>query len=246
MKLGIQLYTIRTNLEQDFTGSLKELAKMGYQGVEFAGNYGKMQPEELAAFLKETGLECCGLHTSLAEIGNAASKSYAYAKALQCSYLTTSLCGEVEKDWAATIEQVKEAAAVARGAGYLFTYHNHAQEFARIDGEYALDQLYSQTDPQDVQAELDVYWIKKGGEDPVPYLRKYAGRVPQIHLKDMDREDGSFTEVGEGLMDLPAIYQAGADIGAEWVIVEQDVSKRDSALESAKISIDNLKKAGLA
>jgi sugar phosphate isomerase/epimerase len=218
---------------------------MGYQGVEFAWNYGGMSPEELAAFLNDLGLRTCGQHVSLAEIQDPASDPYTYAEVLSCHYLTTSLCNEVEKDWLGTIEQVAKAGQVAREQGMTFTYHNHAQEFELVDSQCALDMLYARTDPQAVQAELDTYWIQKGGQDPVAYIRKYSGRVPQVHLKDMDAADGSFTEVGEGLMDLPAIYDAGADVGAQWMIVEQDTCKRP-AIESAEISVRNLQAAGLA
>ena len=113
-----------------------------------------------------------------------------------------------------------------------------------IEGQYALDMLYAATDPKTVKAELDTYWIKKGGADPAPYIRKHKGRVRQIHLKDMDPTDGSFTEVGAGLIDLPAVFQAAQEAGAQWMIYEQDRCKRPP-LESAKITIENLRKAKL-
>ena len=245
IKVGIQLYTVRDACKADFKGTVKALAEMGYDGVEAAGNYGNMEPEEFAAFLKDLRLELCGQHTGLELIQNPAGKPYAYAKALNCPYLTTSLCGHVEKDWLRIIGECEKAGKVAASQKCLFTYHNHAQEFARIDGQYALDLLYAKTDAAAVQGELDTFWIKKGGVDPVAYIRKYPRRVPQIHLKDMDPADQTFTEVGNGLMDLPGIFAAAKDVGTSWVIVEQDTCKRPP-LESAKISIDNLKKAGLA
>lgn len=243
--VGIQLYTVRDLLKGDFKGVVREIAKMGYKGVEFAGQYGDMANGELAAFLGETGLKCCGMHVGLADIANAESDVYKRAKALGCSFVTTSLAGRVAQNWAATIKEVAVAGDVAKKMGVIFTYHNHAQEFEKIDGQYALDQLYAATDPKAVQGELDTYWIKKGGADPVAYIRKYTGRVPQVHLKDMDKADGSFTEVGNGLMDLPGIFAVARDVGARWVIVEQDTCKRPS-IDSARISIENLRKAGLA
>jgi len=129
--------------------------------------------------------------------------------------------------------------------GFTFTYHNHAQELALIDGEHALDLLYAATDPALVQAELDTFWIAKGGAEVVPYIRKHAGRAPEIHAKDMDAETGSFTEVGNGVLDWPAIFAAAREGGAEWVIVEQDACPGNS-LDSARMSIENLKRMGLA
>ncbi len=235
MKLGIQLYTVRDNCKSDFAGTVKELAGMGYSGVEFAGLYGDMEPDQLSSFLKDLGLVAAGQHVSLDDILNPDSAAYRYAAGLGCPYVTTSLCGEVAKDWKAIIPKCVQAASVAASKGCVFTYHNHAQELMRIDGVTAEDMLFNAPGEHRPAFELDTYWIKKGGEDPVEYIRRYKGRVPQVHLKDMDRADGSFTEVGEGLMDLPAIYKAAGESGAEWIIVEQDVCKRP-ALESARMS----------
>jgi len=243
--VGIQLYTVRQSLKQDFKGVVKELAAMGYKGVEFAGIYGDMEPAELAAFLKETGLACCGQHVGGADIATAGSKPYAYAKALGCPYLTTSGAGQVEKDWPGAMELYRKCGATAKADDCVFTYHNHAQEFIKFDGVYALDLLFRKTDPAEVQGELDTYWIRKGGPDPVAYIAQYAGRVPQIHLKDMNPLTCAFTEVGNGLMDLKAIFKVGAKVGAKWVIVEQDTCPGPE-LDSARISITNLKKAKLA
>lgn len=242
---GIQLYTVRNECEKDFAGTLKAVAEMGYQGVEFAWNYGGMSPEELAAFLKELGLSACGLHVPIEQALDGESEAYAYAKAIGAPYIITSLPAEVEKDWYAAIEQVKKAGEIARAQGVTFTYHHHAQEFQKIDGEYALDLLYKKTDPQAVLVELDTYWLTLGGVDPVKYIRKYAGRVRLLHLKDMNAADRSFAEVGTGLMDLPAIFDAAQDVGIQWIIVEQDVCK-GPAIESARISIENLKETNLA
>lgn len=243
-QLGIQLFTVREACGADFKGTLRALAGMGYQGVEFAGNYGGMKPDELAAFLRNVNLRPAGMHVSLADIADPQSDSYRYARAIGSAYVTTSLCGEVQKDWKGIVAQMIQAAAVAKSRGVVFTYHNHAEEFEKVDGVYALDYAFTHSAGSALQFEPDTYWIRKGGEDPVPYLRKFKGRAPQIHLKDMDRNDGSFTEVGNGLMDLPAIFAAGREIGTRWIIVEQDACKRP-AIESARISARNLKTMGL-
>lgn len=246
--IGIQLYTVRDACQADFKGTLKAIAAMGYDAVEFAFVYGGMQPQELADFVKSLKLKTAGMHVSLEDIANANSESYRYAAALKSPCITTSLAGEVEKDWVATVKKVDIAGRVALSKGVVFTYHNHAQELSKIavaKGKTALDYMRENTDPKAVQFELDTYWIKKGGQDPVATIQNFKGRAKQIHLKDMDPTDSSFAEVGTGLMDLPGIFKAAKAAGSEWVIVEQDTCKRP-ALESAKISIDNLKKAGLA
>jgi sugar phosphate isomerase/epimerase len=245
LKIGIQLYTVREALKEDFEGVIERLAEIGYDGVEFAWNYGGKTPKQLAAFLKKTGIACCGLHGPLDEVVDPESKAYAYANAVGCKYVTTSCAGMVQKDWDGAIRQIRKAGTAARKAGVQFTYHNHAQEFARVNRKTALDLLYESTGKKAVQAELDTYWIKKGGADPVKYIRKYKGRVPQVHLKDMDKKTGDFAVVGTGLMDLPKIFKAAEYVGAEWVIYEQDKTQ-GPALEAAEKTYRNLAKAGLA
>jgi len=241
--IGIQVYTVREELKADFKGTMKALAGMSYKGVELGGDTGGMAPKELAAYLASEGLVVPGIHGSTADLSNPAAAIYEYAAATGAPYVTTSRDTDVGK-WEIVIEEIAAAAKVAKSKGVQFTYHNHAAEFTRIGGRHALDILFERTDSNFVQCELDTYWIKKGGEDPVAYIRKYRGRCPEIHLKDMDAADGSFTEVGNGLMDLPAIFAAAAQAGAKWMIVEQDKWK-GRGIDSARISIENLKARGL-
>jgi sugar phosphate isomerase/epimerase len=238
--VGIQLYSVRQDCQKDFEGTLTALAEMGYEGVEFAGEFGGMSPDDLSAFLGELGLRACGLHAPKNQVDDAGSDAYAYAKGVGSEYITTSLAGDVEKDWPAAIELVQRAGRAAAKCGIQFSYHNHAQEFLKIDGEYALDMLYAQTDPQEVAAELDTHWIARGGLDPVAYIRKYAGRVPQLHLKDIG-PNGEFTEIGNGVLDLPAVLAAAQDAGSKWIIYEQDRCD-GPPIESARTSITNLLK----
>lgn len=238
--VGIQLYTVREDCKKDFAGTLKALAEMGYDGVEFAWNYGGMSPAELAAFLRDVGLRACGLHAPEDQVDKPDGGAYAYAKGLGCPYISTSLAGEVEKDWPGAIALVQRAGRAAAQCGVQFTYHNHAQEFQKLGGRYALDLLYTRTDPRQVQAELDTHWIARGGLDPAAYIRKYAGRMPQLHLKDIG-PNNEFVEIGAGVLDLPGVLAAARDAGAQWIIYEQDRCG-GPAIESARLSITNLRK----
>lgn len=222
--IGIQLYTVRDLLKDpdSFKDALRRLAELGYDAVEFAWNYGQMSPDALAAFLDEVGLKCCGMHGKPQTLADPDDEIYRYAEAVGCDYLTVSLAGAVAKDWRGAIEDVKRVADIVHSKGRTFTYHNHAQEFEKIDGVYALDMLYDATDPAKVQAELDTYWIQKGGEDPEAYLRKYADRLPQIHVKDMNPNDESFTWIGNGCVDVKAAVDVAKDAGTRWLIYEQD------------------------
>ncbi len=238
MKIGIQLYTIREPLKQDFKGVLRELAKLGCDGAEFVTDYGGMEPDELAAFVNEIGLKACGMHVRAAEFSD---KAFEYAKALNCRYVTISRSGKFSEIIDDVVSQCTAIGKAAAEHGIQFTYHNHALEFEKINGEYALDIIFNRTDAKQVQSELDVYWVTKGEECPVRYIKKYADRLPQLHMKDMDKEDGSFTELGNGSIDLAACVEAARDTICEWLIYEQDICKRPQ-FESAKISIEYLKK----
>ena len=237
-QLGIQLYSVRGDCERDFRGTLEALARMGYDGVEFAWNYGGMAPRDLARFLQKTGLHTAGLHVSIGDILDPASDGYAYARALNSPFITTSLAGEVASRWLPTLDQMVQAGAVAHSQGFIFTYHHHAEEFASVNGAAALDLALAR--PSLYQFELDTHWIKKGGQDPVSTLRRYAGRSPQVHIKDWTADLG-FVEVGCGLLDLPKTVQTAVESGARWLIVEQDQAV-GSTLDSARTSIGNLKK----
>lgn len=238
-KLGIQLYSVREALGKDFQGTLRGVAKLGFQGVEFAWNYGGMSPEALVDFLAETGLTCCGFHTSLEKLLDRENVDYAYARALKSPYITISLSGSLAKDVDGLAKKVTEGAKIAKDFGIAFTYHNHNQEFEKINGAYVLDLFYQKTCAKLVQCELDTYWIKKGGEDPIAYLEKYAARLPQIHLKDFNPADEKIIELGRGCIDFKKVLDVAEKAGTKWVIYEQDYSSL-GAMESAAISAKHI------
>ena len=113
---------------------------------------------------------------------------------------------------------------------------------------YALDYVYATVSPKVLKGEIDTYWVKTGGEDPVAYIRKYAGRVPFLHIKDRAPVPADaacpFAEIGQGILDWDAIFAAAQQAGVNWYIVEQDRMVRPS-LESARMSIDYLKRRGM-
>lgn len=237
MRLGIQLYSVRDQLEKDFPGTIKALRAMGFEGVEFAWNYGGMEPQKVADFIAAQGLVCCGLHTGLADLRDPASLSYCYAKALKTPCITTSCCGAEDlANWTATIAALADAGRVAATQGLRFTYHNHAPELDIRDGKTLLDALYAQTDARHVKAELDTAWIYAGGQDPIATIRAYAGRVPQVHAKDYRRAEKLLVEIGRGDLDFKAIIDASREAEAEWLIYELDASTIGDSLASARES----------
>jgi sugar phosphate isomerase/epimerase len=247
--IALQMYTLRTEAGRDFVGTLREVAGMGYAGVEFAGTGGLSAPE-LRRLLDDLNLRAAGSHTGLEaleadlnaaldfnqEIGN---------EFIVCPYLPENR-RKTADDYRALAGLLNRAGAACKERGLQLCYHNHDFEFQRFDGQYGLDLLLGATDPQLVKAEVDTYWVQKAGVDPAAYLRQYSGRCPLIHLKDMAADESrSFAEVGEGTMEWPAIFASAEAGGAVWYIVEQDVCKRPP-LESVAISLRNLRAMGKA
>jgi len=144
--------------------------------------------------------------------------------------------------------------ARCRQEGLSFCYHNHNHEFAAFDGEYGLDILLGNTDPQNLLLELDVMWATYGGADPAAVIRRYAGRCPILHVKDVvvvpggadtsnERKDVQFTEVGTGVVPLQAVAEAAHECGVQWCVVEQDRMRDLAPMDSMRVSYENLRKA---
>lgn len=240
--IAVQLYTLREDMERDFLGTLKKISELGYQGVEFAG-FGGFKAAELKEQLGILGLKPAGAHISIEQLENDLEEIIEYNVELGNKYIVCPWANfEVKEDFIKMAEALKKIGEKLRDRGLQLCYHNHAHEFASFDGEYGLDIIYNNVSSEILKTEIDTYWAAYAGLNPVDYLKKYAGRTPLVHIKDMDAtEKREFTEIGNGILDIKAIVNQAADNGAEWVIVEQDVCKREP-LESIKISINNLKK----
>ncbi|HEY8965475.1 MAG TPA: sugar phosphate isomerase/epimerase, partial [Candidatus Methylacidiphilales bacterium] len=142
------------------------------------------------------------------------------------------------------VADLDRAGSVLRQAGQVLTYHNHATEFFRLPGtgQTALDYLYAKTSPQNLQAEIDTYWVQHGGGDPVAWCRKLRGRLPLLHLKDYEvtaEQKPNYAAIGQGNLDWPAILAAAGEAGCQWYIVEQDVCPGDP-FDSLRTSFDYL------
>ena len=162
---------------------------------------------------------------------------------------------------------VKIIGAEVKKQGLTLLYHNHDFEFVKLDGKYALDVLYDTVPADLLQTELDVCWVRVGGEEPASYIRKYTGRAPVVHLKDyaggksehmyeligIESEERApeenpfeFRPVGSGVQDMPAIIKAAEDAGAQWVVVEQDMPSMGLApLQCIEKSRQYLKSIGV-
>lgn len=242
--IALQLYTIRSLTGEDMLGTLRKIAAQGYLAVEFAG-YGGVPVSQLRALLDELGVQAIAAHTNLGELGGRSEELLNELSTLGCKYVVLAYVPEEQRKTAQQVREIGESlnhyGALVRDAGMQFAYHNHAFEFESLEGTNMFDILLETVDPALVSFELDVYWVRRGGLDPVSMLERLAGRVPLVHVKDMEPgEEQRDAPAGEGIMPWGEILPAARAAGAEWFVVEQD-HPRDP-LRDVEVSLNNLKK----
>ncbi len=237
LPFALQLYTVRDHLEEDFPGTLERVKEIGYDHVELAG-FGPYTPAECKQLLGDIGLTPVSAHVGLNELSVDAAAVIDVLHTLGVKYAPLSAGADSDEDWREIAKALETGGAKLREAGLTLCYHNHAHEFEKIGGQYILDFLFDSTDPAHLAAQIDTYWVKFGGEDPVAFVKKYAGRCPLLHVKDMTGDESpTFAEVGRGIIDWAPVFAAGAEAGVEWYIVEQDECAGDS-IESARVSAE--------
>lgn len=230
-KIAVQLYTLREECAKDFPGTLREISQIGYGGVQFAGFHGH-EPKALKKILDETGMKAAGLHVGLNEL---LERGEELADAAEVLGTVDLICPSIpdalrtEEGYKGVRSDLNAIAAKLKGRGIRISYHNHAFEFeTTVDGKDALSYLVEPVAENAVLAELDVYWLKKAGHDPVSFLAPYGGRMPIVHMKDMtDDEEATFAPIGTGVIEFAPIIEWGENNGVEWYVVEQDSCKTD-------------------
>jgi sugar phosphate isomerase/epimerase len=198
-RIGMQLYSLRDLFQVDMVKTLRQLNAIGYDEVELA-SFGQRTATEVRAALDKTHLSAPSAHVSLQALRENLSLVLGNAKILEVKYIVCPWIDEEFRNPAGyrqVAAMLNQAGNVARRAGHLIAYHNQDYEFAEVNGERGYDILLEELDPEVVKMEMDIYWITKGGGDPLAYFKKYPGRFHMLHLKDM-ATDGSMTAVGTG------------------------------------------------
>jgi sugar phosphate isomerase/epimerase len=247
LPVSLQLYTLRDQLAKDFIGTLEQVSNIGYTAVEFAG-YGGYAAKELSEILNEFNLKASSSHISLKDLEANLEYIIEFNQQIGSKHI---ICPWVPKDQYNSKESYQrlgdtldKMGRICQQNGVSLAYHNHDFEFERFDGEFGLDILLANADPEHVKLELDVYWAEFAGVSAVEYLAKQASRCKLVHLKDMaDTPEREFAELGNGTIDLESVIKKSREIGVEWAVVEQDKCKRPP-LESVKISYDYLTNKG--
>lgn len=241
MKFAVQLYNFRKELAQDFKGTLEKIAALGFDGVEFATNYGNIPPQELADHLQSIGLECAGTMFKPERLLEPDNIAWEYAEKLNSPAITISYNTDFVKDFKDICQLFTTIAANAAAKGKIFTYHNHWWEFGNINGMPALERIIAEKIPN-FHLETDVCWLTVAGFDAANFIRKYHPLVKQVHFKDIVdlTANETITELGKGTVNLNAAFAEVKKIGLEYIIYEQDFS--DDPFKSAAESLDYLKK----
>lgn len=243
-KIGLQLYSIRDEIEADMEKALYAVAEMGYECVEFAGFFGK-SADEVKKILDGCGLKTASVHQNFRTVLEDTENTLEYMQKIGTEYFVIPGFGEDYhaggKYFKQTVEELKETARLLKGIGVTLGYHNHYAEFKKFEGKFLLDLLFENV--PEMTPEIDTAWVNYAGYDPAEYVKKYSGRLKIVHLKDYIKTDDAleFKYVGGGCVNVPDVIASAKTAGAEYFIVEQDESKDISPMESAKKSIEYLK-----
>lgn len=243
-KIGLQLYTVRKEMESDFDGTLAKVAAIGFHEVEFAGLFDR-EPKEIRATLDRLGLDAPSSHIVTQNIRDDWAKSIEEALVLGNRYITCAWLSPDERksinDYKKLVDLFNNAGEVCRRSGLQFCYHNHDFEFEPLEGKIPYDVLLEDTDPDLVKMQMDLYMVIVANQDPLHYLREHPGRFPMFHVTDMeDTPERSDTSVGKGIIDFKRIFESVGLTGDEHFFVEEDESA-GSAFESARFSFEYLR-----
>ncbi len=237
-QVALELYTVRDETKRDFEGTLRQVAQMGYAGVEFAG-YGDLAAQAMAELLAETGLKVAGTHVGLDGLtGEKLDASISYCRSIGCPVMVLPSLAQAwhTLDGIHTLgPRLNSIGRRCHDEGIDFSYHNHDFEFASVQGRTLLERLLEITNPDLVKIELDIYWAAYAGHDPLTLLDKLGERVALVHFKDM-AADHSMTEVGKGILDMKNMTAFVQQHGI-WAVVEHDHPTLPS-LESARVSLE--------
>ncbi|RZA34100.1 MAG: sugar phosphate isomerase/epimerase [Lysobacteraceae bacterium] len=245
--MGVQLWSVKDEIKQDFEGTLTRIAGLGFQGVEFAGEFGpyKANPAGLKTFLDKNRLQCAGAHVHFDALADARfDATTAFYKTLGCTNLVIPMDarGASVDGSLAMSRELSALSSKLAARGMRIGYHNHAQEMAGAVGSTPWD-VIAQNTPKESIMQQDVGWTTHAGKDPVAYVYKYPGRTVSTHYKAKFAPGASGTPIiGQDKTDWAgltrALRQAG---GTDWIIVEQEEYPNGMGqLESVAASLKGL------
>ena len=242
LPVSLQLWSIREQVAADFSGTMAEVARMGYEGVELIA-LGSLSAADADKALRAAGLKVSGMHVLLDPLRASVPQVVEQALTLGCKnvicpWFPPALL-QTSSAFVALGEELNVIGAKLRAFGIGFHYHHHDFEIRTVDGRRGIDWILDACEPRNVSCETDVYWLQKGGLDPVRFLIDQGKRVKLVHLKDE-------FELGTGPVNFDAVFQTLDTIGAaEWLIVEQE-QYNFPPLEAVSRCLDQMRRWGRA
>jgi sugar phosphate isomerase/epimerase len=246
--VGIEMYSVRNELKRDPQATVKAVAQMGYEGLEFYGPYfdwTEAQTKQTKKLLDDLGIRCFSTHNnedyfSSDKIQRARDMNLILGSkymVMSSAQVTSGLDG-----WKAVADKLNKAAETVEPSGLKVGYHNHQPEFRPIEGKRPIEILANNTKPT-VMLQLDVGTCVEVGSDPVAWIRSNPGRIHSIHCKDWSPEQGKGYTVlfGEGSTNWKGVFTAAESVGGiEYYLVEQEGS-RFSELETARKCLETFR-----
>lgn len=257
---GFQAYTVRDVIYDDMAGTLKSLKKAGFSYMElFDFQEGKILGKpisEAKKIINKSKIKVRSIHVPTGGVGGkkvSGTMNHEFQRAIDdaaelgaqylvCPYLQAEERKSIDQ-YKALADLLQKCGEMCQKSGLSFAYHNHEFEFQKLQGEIPYD-IILKTDPYFVKLELDLYWVRYAGLDPINIIRENQGRVPLWHVKDLAlTDDGKqMTEVGNGIIDWEQLFRYQAESGLRYFFVEQDSYFAENSIESLKTSVKHLRK----
>lgn len=246
VSMGIILNTVRQEMKTDFEGTLRKLKAYGYQYLE--GGYHGSSAEAYKRVTDTLGLQCIAGGGSMSDLQNELDRYLRIAEVLEYKFVVCYypwLTGNDQIDISASYvaaDNLNQLGEVITNNGFQFAWHPHSWEFVPKDnGTTPFDIIMQNTNPDFVSLELDLYWVLKGGGDPIKEINRYPGRTKLFHVKDMGKSsEEEIVCVGDGKLNFKPILDHALTQGIEYWFVENETP--GSSIACAKNAIDHLKK----
>lgn len=241
-RIGIQMYTVRTQARADLPGTLAQLAKIGFKEVEWWGSYPNLTPVQIKALLDQNGLAAPSVHIGIPKDAAGWAPIFDSAKVLGHDWIIAASPPFSPKsidDWKKLGAAFNEAGKPVHDAGFRFGFHNHTEGMKSENGVRPFEVMLAETDPNLVSFELDIHWAYAGGADAIDLLTRYPRRFRMVHVKDsMGAPDFKQADVGKGTYPWARIFDAAAKARIEHYFIEHDGPV--DAMVFAKTSYDYL------
>ena len=245
--VGLELYSVRDELKKDLMGTVRGVAKMGYQCVEFYAPYYDWTPDyahQVHTELDQLGIRCYSTHNDLVSFTpEGLSKAIDLNKMLGTRYIVLAYPGEVRTldDWKRVAETLNKANDKLKAQGLHAGYHNHDLEWKPVEGKKPIELLAATLD-KTIMLQLDVGTCLAAGNDPVAWINRNPGRIRSMHVKDWSPQGGYRVLTGEGVADWKKIFAAAEKTGGiEYYLIEQEGSNL-SEMETVKRCLEAFRK----